>query len=276
MFRRHWGLWVLVFIMLLSICGCKQINGVTPSTEQSTSLPNETEEKYMLSDRQKEILSSNGLPTVYEELDPYQQGDIRAIEDMLCYLEANYDDEFKYAGYVKSSAIDKEHLIASSAKYPFGEVVVYRQYINHEFVYEDNYYALAATPIYEETVDQWLSEYINNSQYIVFASVSSAEEKIQESQILAQASASLSILISEDSCNEDNLYSIATQYGNWIKENSAGRQSSTTLLYLVPFSSLEETNLWNYETVISELKDPVYYWCVLSKQGNLKVYRGGE
>ncbi|MCF0109031.1 MAG: hypothetical protein HUJ57_02905, partial [Erysipelotrichaceae bacterium] len=53
---------------------------------------------YVLTQRQKDILAEQGLPTDYEKLTTSQKGAISAIEDLLSYLEETHNEEFTFSG----------------------------------------------------------------------------------------------------------------------------------------------------------------------------------
>ena len=59
-------------------------------------------QKVILTERQKRILQSEGLPQNYEELTISQKSGITRIEAGLKYLKDKYNKEFIYKGYTPS------------------------------------------------------------------------------------------------------------------------------------------------------------------------------
>ena len=94
--------------------------------------------------------------------------------------------------------------------------------------------------------------------------------------MLSQASAATYVLISEDGYSAEMLASLVTNFGEWIKEQSGGRQASTTIFYVVSSDVLLAVNTSNYQEIIAARQYIATYSCLLSKQGNLNIFRGGE
>ena len=88
------GLIVSLIILMMGVCG---------STMNNSDLPSNTESKVFLTQRQKDILTEQGLSTEYTELSASQQKAIVAIEEMLSYAEKKYKTSFSYAGYSAQS-----------------------------------------------------------------------------------------------------------------------------------------------------------------------------
>lgn len=276
--RKPFLIMIAAVVAILSlITGCVGWIETPSATGKAETETTETEEMIVLTERQQKILADEGLPTDYSSLSLTQKAAINAIEDIFCYLESHYDDRFSYVGYVAPSAIEEEHLIAVSEKYPhLGTVIVYRNYSNGSYVYRDNYTTLIAKPLYEQAIDTWLSQSIDQRQFIVFSEISSADLEVQEELVLSQASAATYVLISEDGYSAEMLASLVTNFGEWIKEQSGGRQASTTIFYVVSSDVLLAVNTSNYQEIIAARQYIATYSCLLSKQGNLNIFRGGE
>ena len=161
--RKPFLIMIAAVVATLSlITGCVGWIETPSATGKAETETTETEEMIVLTERQQKILADEGLPTDYSSLSLTQKAAINAIEDIFCYLESHYDDRFSYVGYVAPSAIEEEHLIAVSEKYPhLGTVIVYRNYSNGSYVYRDNYTTLIAKPLYEQAIDTWLSQSID-------------------------------------------------------------------------------------------------------------------
>lgn len=261
--------------LLLTMLGCQPIG--TPAASH-TAAPSgaETEETALLTERQIRILEEQGLPTSYEALSLTQKAAIEAIEEMLCYLEQRYDDQFTYSGYVANSGVEQEHLYAVSEAYSnLGLVTVYRSYKDGSYTYSDNYSSLLAKPLYEEALNDWIAQSIPEEAFIVFSELSSADDDPQKERILSQASAASYILISEEACTKEALGALVDRFGPWIKEQARGAQPSVTLFYLTSPEMMSIATGDTYQDLLPKLRDGVYYRCSLSEDGNLQIHPGG-
>ena len=126
---------VLLLLALGCVCGCHQ------KTSYSTQ-PNESVE---LNNRQKSILTKEGLSTNYNELSASQKSAIVSIESMLNYLEDKYDTEFVYVSYLSQSPTENEELTA----YPLGNKAFSCKVTHTQNGYQDNYVLVATTDMYE-------------------------------------------------------------------------------------------------------------------------------
>lgn len=260
---------LIIAVLLFTLTGCDRLLSALLPTEES-SVP-ETQ-AYTLTERQRGILAENGLPTSYEELSLMQKSAIAAIEDMLCYLEQQYEDRFTYAGYVADSPVEQEHLLALSEAYPnCGPVTVYRSYADGAFSYRDNYSTLAAKLLYEQALNDWIAQSIPDSEFIVFSDVSSADASLQKDGILSQASAASYVLIAEDACTEEELKALVDAFGPWIREQSRKTQANVTLFYLAAPELMALADNDTYEDLLPRLREGVYYSCSVSVDGNLKI-----
>lgn len=278
MLKRTLFYYVILLAALMCLAGCMAQSGtqLSSSNTDSQSVTEETRDATVLTERQKQILEEVGLPTDYDALTMKQKSSIQAIEEMLRYLETKYDDSFSYEGYVASSNLEKEHLIVRPESYPhLGSVTVYRTYESGAFVYLDDYSSLLAKPMYENAVDHWLSQSLDQEQYIVFSDISFANQTVDEEHILSQASAATYVMIAQDACSEERLEAITNDYAAWLKEASAGQQSNVTILYLVSNEEFAGLNETNYMDRLPELRNSVHFSCSISVHGEPLIQKGG-
>lgn len=260
---------MLLAALLLLLAGCWW-EGPPERPTRETSVPKT--QKYTLTERQIRILKENGLPTSYEDLSLMQKSAIEAIEDMLCYLEGQYDDHFTYAGYVADSPVEQEHLLALSEAYPnCGQVIVYRGYENGAFTYRDNYSTLAAKLLYEEALNDWICQTLPNEKFIVFSDVSHADASPQKELILSQASAASYILISEEVCTEEELKALVEDFGPWIREQSRQTVPNVTLFYLASPEIMALATNDTYEDLLPQLREGAHYSCSVNSDGDLTI-----
>lgn len=268
---RRLTLFLVMTALLLVLTGCR--GGGVPA-ESQTQKPSitETEETALLNERQIRILQEQGLPTRYEELTLSQKSAIESVEDMLCYLEQHYEDHFAYAGYVADSQVEQEHLLASSMRYPdSGLVTVYRSYENGSFRYQDNYSTLQGKLLYEQALNDWLVQFIPDSQFIVFSQLDKAEDEPRQEEILSQASATSYIYIAREACTEEALLALVERFGPWMQEQSRKSQSSLTLFYLAAQEDLAVASNETYLDLLPKLREAPHYSCSIATDGTLKI-----
>lgn len=127
-----------------------------------------------LTERQKNILSENGLPTEYNELTYSQKSAIVAIEEMLCAMETKYGISFEYAGYIPGGILEKEQLIAypSTGDSEDDIFTVTRTLENGEYIYKDGYKNLATKSVFNEFILNYCSEKLGEGNVKVYSLVS--------------------------------------------------------------------------------------------------------
>lgn len=91
---------IFLLLIVMGVCGCT--NNSTDATEGTTVNTQLNEGEIILNGRQKEILTSKGLPTDYEELTYTQKQAIVAIEEMLSTVEAKYGISLEFISYSMS------------------------------------------------------------------------------------------------------------------------------------------------------------------------------
>ena len=220
-------------LLLTILAGCNSINN-------NGNNQNDAEGTYMLTERQIDILESQGLPTDYERLNVAQKASIEAIEDMLEYLEKKYPDEaFYYEGYVMASVNDEEHLKAKSGN---GTVTVYRK--NGEFV--DNYALIAAAPVYEEAVKDQISTIIEDDLVMVLAKVEDLSiSKYDKNNIISLCPfAGVTIFVKEE-VGKDKFEEAFQNMTSFFKEKAAGN-SVTVDFYLIKNEQFSQYLLERY------------------------------
>lgn len=257
--------------MTVSSCG----NPKQENEEFHADSENEEEEVVMLTARQIEILEDGGLPAKYEELSLRQKTAIRAIEEMLCYLEEKYDAEFIYLGYVPAGVMDEEHLLACRSDMSSKEVVsVYRQ--NDEEAtgkFTDDFPNILARPLYQARIEDYVSGRFEENTFKVFMDGTNVmESDFAEADVLQKVWGSPTILIDDEVCSEEELKKFVEDYSLWMQKESDSRAASTTTIGLVGKDELEEINEYNYEDKIYECLEGTYMICSISSEGDINNY----
>lgn len=238
--KRCWIVKFLLCVGLLLLCACKNETEGAGGTKE----PNE-EGKIVLSDRQKEILQKEGLPTEYAQLTLTQKASIEAIEHMLMYLENTYEQEFFYAGYVAKSGMEEEHLIAECA---LGQVTLYRRDNDGVWEYEDNYGAVRVTPEYKTIMEQYVTEKLPPKSYKVFVNVDYMTEKGQTPFLGA---AGTTYIFVEEGVGTDKFDEFVSDYTGWLTDSAEG-VPTTAKIFLTDTGKINEIFEFNLEEMSIE------------------------
>ena len=91
---------ILAGVLMMGACGCMPNNKVNENNE------------IRLTERQQNILASQGLPVEYAQLTKRQQLTITDIEEMLQAVEAKYNRPFAYVDYTAERVLDSGVLTA--------------------------------------------------------------------------------------------------------------------------------------------------------------------
>lgn len=172
----------------------------------------------MLSERQKEILESKGLPTEYDRLTGGQKSAIEAIEDMMVYLDKEYpNEEFRYSGYVAVTPLEKEHLLVNCR---YGEVTVYRDLSVDPPAYEDNYNEAKASIAYKDIISAFVSRSIDQDNFTLFVRVEKCNsESWTEETLLALCDVGIQVFVKE-TVGEDCFDKLCRELSDYLGEKA--------------------------------------------------------
>ncbi|NLX75647.1 MAG: hypothetical protein GXZ13_07500 [Synergistaceae bacterium] len=249
------------------------------SCQKNSSLDenNLEEESVVLSRRQKDILEEVGLPSKYSELNKQQRSNIVAIGELLSYVEDKYGEKFKFKGYVPGG-LEKEHITLNT---PFGVFRAWRELIDGEYVYDDNYVRIFAHIPYSQALGEFIEGEIGNREFKIFSGSGyfisdDMEEMIvamDEGRILEVFSGTTSVFV-DDPFEEGELEEIVQRYAEWRVPASKG-QSSLTTFYLVEKEELKWINQFNFfeiseSIIIRGLR------CYIKESGEISIVPRGE
>lgn len=175
-----------------------------------------------LTERQKEILTHEGLPADYDKLTDSQKSAVTSIEDMLAWLEDKYQQEFCYVSYVPGGTLEEEQLEAYPAESSEADTVtVYRTYEDGSYQYEDNFTEVLVRPVYEEWVGGFVQQYLPVEGVKIYTEIKTIDEKLDKTiseNVLAKGDAGADL---EEDAAED------------VIEMLSGRVSAVTYVYMV-------------------------------------------
>ncbi|MBO5163139.1 MAG: hypothetical protein J6B75_01655 [Ruminococcus sp.] len=189
---------------------------------------------YQLNDRQKNILTAEGLSTDFSKLEISQKRSIQRIEQMLCYLETNYGTEFVYSGYIEQGINESEKL------YAYPKNIGARQTITVKAKgdgFTDDYYDYSVADYAEELIDGYLSEQFSKEDYRYFASTNACDIKMSEivdANFQWKYGASNIIFIKADVCNMDEVEEFAVNYAKFLYEHQIGGDHRINIMCYFP------------------------------------------
>ena len=259
-------IWLAVFTVLC--VGC------THPTAQPDD-QNEEEIELVLTQRQKDILASEGLPTEWSELTARQQRGIIAIERYMSYLDETYDDSFTFTGYYPLDIDNsREHLKAECS---LGVVTVYRKYIDGEFVYEDNYRCLQAVQPYENALKNYVDEYLNGIPVFIHVTVWDVDEDANLTgdplSLLRSISASCSMIFDAADVPSDNLAGVAEQFAAWLQPLLGGNRAGAVEIYSMDSDRFLTLNMQNFYDFLMEMpRVHTKITCDISLSGEINFF----
>lgn len=213
--KKRYGFGIIAIAIILMIGGCE-------CTMNNSALPNNdnTEFEETLNERQKSILSEQGLPTEYGELSSSQQRAIVSIEKMLLYVEDKYNTSFSYAGYSAASTLEKEHMRAfpTSGDMETDSFTITKS----ETGYEDDYINMAANKSYSNYVYEGIKKMIPDTEVKVFTEVtkiSLLEVPTISSDFDGKVESSLWIFIDGATLTENNLNDFKERFIEFMKKH---------------------------------------------------------
>gem|GEM_PF-3503315 len=194
---------------------------------------------YRLNDRQKSILTAEGLSTDFSKLDISQKRSIQRIEQMLCYLETNYGTEFVYSGYIEQGINESEKLYAYPKNIGTRQTVTIKA---NGDGFTDNYFDFSVEKLAEELTNEFLTEHFGDS-YKYFVSPLACEIKmseIEDGKFQWKYGAENQIFLLEELCSIDNVEEFAVEYAKFLYEHELSGSHRIEVLKEFP----EDEEIW--------------------------------
>ena len=235
--------WLIIglTILVIGVCGCMK---------KQTDDQSNNESKVTLSERQKNILAEQGLPTEYDALPAHQQRAIVAIEEMLSYAEDKYDMAFSYAGYAEAGPMEEEHMRAYPSS---GHMAVDSFTITKtENGYEDDYIRVAAVPCFTEYLTGQLKAFLPEVEIQVYGKITKttlAEIPTAETDFDGKVSSSLCVFVDGATCTPEEFETFKAQYADFMQEHQLYGMAEVVLL---KEGKLVYLSRYNYTDYLSE------------------------
>ena len=215
--------------VVFSLSGCL-VGNIEQETKKNQDESKEVAgEMIQLTERQKDILQENGLPTNPEELDWVQLSAIVAMEELFEYLDQKYEEEFEYAGYIAESPLDREQLMVQVVGGTSLDIVsVYRE----NGVITDDYANLLVKEPYEAAINEFFEQYEGGIESKTFSAINFVNGDVNTKNLLSIINASSGIYIPESKFNIKELDVIAHKFGKWYVEQADGMRTVKTIIIL--------------------------------------------
>ena len=229
---------------MIALLACLLLLG---ACQQTDKLPEQEslEVKGELTDRQKEILALEKLPTNYEELSYRQREAIQAIEEMLTYIEDKYGKPFDYVAYYEPDMIQVETLVVCEPGLSAIDYSVEIKRVENEF--QDDYPDSLARQVYKPVIEGQLLD-LMGEENIKLTSLTcsmgqSADLVKNFEEIQKNPSFSAFHMVAIRASDEiNNLDGLEMELTDWLEKNAI---QSTTRLFLLDEDVFEGINLSN-------------------------------
>lgn len=197
----------------------------------------------------KEFLAEQELPTEYSQLSDSQKTSVKAIYEMIMYLQDKYGIEFEYTGYVIPQILEDEYLTAipKGGNEKTDTVTVTRQ---DDGTLTDDYPNIAVRPYYEQMITDYIEDYFGSDKIRVFSEIFNTKiedfSNITNESMEHNVSAFNIIFIEKEICSTHEFNEFADNYCKWLKENGLSSENRVMLLYNISINKIDELNPSDY------------------------------
>lgn len=219
----------------------------------------------------KEFLAEQELPTEYSQLSDSQKTSVKAIYEMIMYLQDKYGIEFEYTGYVRPQILEDEYLTAipKGGNEKTDTVTVTRQ---DDGTLTDDYPNIAVRPYYEQMITDYIEDYFGSDKIKVFSKVTDTTiedlSNINENSMKNNIYGVNYIFIENSICTLDEFEIFMNKYTEWSKECGYASTNRIMLFFNGDISELTHLNFTDYygkEYLIAR------YMCYVEKNGEIQI-----
>ena len=219
----------------------------------------------------KEFLAEQELPTEYSQLSDSQKTSVKAIYEMIMYLQDKYGIEFEYTGYVRPQILEDEYLTAipKGGNEKTDTVTVTRQ---DDGTLTDDYPNIAVRPFYEQMITDYIEDYFGSDKVRVFSTVTKTSiedlNNISAEKMKGDVYGNSVVFISNDICTENEIKEFASVFVEWTKENGLVNYTQLMLLYN---PDIEELNPNKYSDYYSKNNIKIRLTCSVESDGRITI-----
>lgn len=267
-FRRKAALLILGLSLMLTSCGKQADQG---QKNGQASISSQSEERKVMTERQKKILSDAGLPQDEAALTDSQRQAVFAIEEMLTYLEDSYGETFLYKGYVPESDADQETLFAVAQNDTYERTVTVTRFEeNGKRVMKDNYQALQLEEEYQKAVEAHLKDTVVGDKVLVQVRVDELVDAGDDASVIAKAGAYTSIYVENCFSDEAAFSKFIQEYADWMLSENCVRPAGISFT-AIPAAEFKKLNRFN---VADQLYSGTIVYraeCSIRESGQVKI-----
>jgi len=217
--------------MMLSVISC-------------SSKKSEEKQNQELSEWQKNVMLSENLPLDEEQLTELQKTRLNSIFEMENYLREKYNEEFVYVEYLPAELLESEKLIVYPQMTGDGNgenIVTVKRDQNGKLT--DDYYDYSVAEYAEKLIDEFLTSYFGEGNYIYGANTNACE--ITKSEIIDgdfqwKYGASNIIFIIEETYDIDSVEKFAVDYAKFLYEHRIDGTHRINIINRFPEYKFEE------------------------------------
>ena len=212
----------------------------------------EKDTKVILTERQKEILTREGLPSNYDELTYTQKKAIVSIEEMLSAIETKYGMLFEYSSYTGVGYIGSESLTAYPSGYSeYYSFTVTRKLKDGEYVYEDGFKQMLTKSVFNEFILNYCNKELgvgNVKVYSIVTNIKTNQFPISLQNVAHNVDGDNWIFIDGEFVSKEKYNEFLVNYRRWVDENEI---SSSNRIVLLNGGILEKLTEFNYTDYFS-------------------------
>lgn len=257
--KKIYRLFTLITALLcFTLCGCSIFRYNNKDKTSKIKVTEVTE----LTERQKKVLESEGLPTDIDKLSYKQKAGIIHIEKAFEYLDDKYKGvEFEYCSHTPAAIMGFERTDFIPVGYDKEDnrnIVTVKK--DRDGNYSDDYMLVAVRKPIENVITKYLEEYFGKGCVKAYVGIGWTDlqygDEINEDTVIGRANASTALFVPEDICSKEQLDLFYDNCQRWIKDNKLDFHFRAIIISREDFNNTTYYNygeLYNYKHVIYEV-----------------------
>lgn len=215
-----------------------------PTTDITETVQNEQTQNH-LTERQKEILRSNNLPEVFNQLTDRQKRSIVDIEEMLQAVEAKYGKTFIYVNY-NAEQYQESGVLTAYPEDGIRDLDMFSVYREDNGQIGDDYLNVASRQCYIDLVKEYVADVAGEQNIWVYADVfqnTLSEYPVKAADIPGNVAAESWIFVDGGAVSEADFQALTKSVSKWMQENNI---QGTANLVLLKADTLRLLTRFNY------------------------------
>lgn len=257
--KKIYRLFTLITALLcFTLCGCSIFRYNNKDKTSKIKVTEVTE----LTERQKKVLESEGLPTDIDKLSYKQKAGIIHIEKAFEYLNDKYKGvEFEYCSHTPAAIMGFERTDFIPVGYDKEDnrnIVTVKK--DRDGNYSDDYMLVAVRKPIENVITKYLEEYFGKGcvkAYVhPFWTDFQYGDEINEETVIGRVKECASFFIPEDICSKKQLDAFSDKYQKTKSDNKLGCEFRATIVSREDFDNItlyNSSDLYNDEHIIYDI-----------------------